>query len=280
MNNLYILIFTGLISTIAIYIDKHLINKGISRKDYFYYMCVSMIPFSLIMILINYFTTGLKFKISIIPIILLVVAMVLRYFKQKAVAGIGKKLDPFENAAYMSLGILFAYIIDIIIGSRTFSIINLISVLITLLGLFLLADIKIKNKQLQKDIIIKIIGELSLGYVAYFILKFWSNAIYILLLNLFLTLIFSKDYKISYHKKNKEIIKWVFIQQSFGFFYIYLYNYLSSMSVTLSSYVKPITIVFAFIISFFFKEEKRKPKIKDLISIILISIGICLINLK
>ena len=280
MNDLYILIFTGLISTIAIYIDKHLINKGISRKDYFYYMCVSMIPFSLIMILINYFTTGLKFKISIIPIILLVVAMVLRYFKQMAVAGMSKKLDPFENAAYMSLGILFAYIIDIIIGSRTFSIINLISVLITLLGLFLLADIKIKNKQLQKDIIIKIIGELSLGYVAYFILKFWSNAIYILLLNLFLTLIFSKDYKISYHKKNKEIIKWVFIQQSFGFFYIYLYNYLSSMSVTLSSFVKPISIVFTFFVSFFFKEERRKPKIKDLISIILISIGVCLINLK
>ena len=58
MNNLFLLLLTGFISTIATYIDKHLINKGISRKDYFYYMCLSMIPFSLLTIIINYFTIG------------------------------------------------------------------------------------------------------------------------------------------------------------------------------------------------------------------------------
>ena len=278
MNSVLILVFTGLINTIAIYIDKHLINFGISRKDYFYYMCLSMIPFAFIMFIINYFTVGIKFKLNIIPMLLLIIAMIVRYFKQNAVAGIIKKLDPFENTAYMSLGLLLAYIIDIVIGVRSFSVINLLSIFTTLTGVFLLADIKLKNKRLQKDIIIKIIGELLLGYIAYFILKYWSNAIYILLLNFFLTLIFSKDYNINYHKTNKNIIKWVFIQQTFGFFYIYLYNYLSSISVTLSSYIKPITIVFAFIISFFFKEEERKPKFIDLIAIILIVIGVCILN--
>lgn len=278
MNNLFLLLLTGLISTIATYIDKHLINKGISRKDYFYYTCLSIIPFSLLTIIINYFTTGLKFKINIVCILLLLLAMIIRYFKQLAVAGIGKCLDPFENLAYLSTGIIFAYIIDIIIGAKKFAFINLISIILTIIGVFLLSDIKLKNKKLQKDIIIKIIGELSLGYIAYYLLKYWSNAIYILLLNLFLTLIFCKDYIISSYKKNSQIIKWVFIQQGFGYLYIYLYNYLSSFSVTTSSYIKPVTIIFAFIFAFFYKEQKRKPKIKDFLAIILIATGVCLIN--
>ena len=278
MNNLFLLLLTGFISTIATYIDKHLINKGISRKDYFYYMCLSVIPFSLFTATINYFTTGLKFEINIVPIFLLLLAMIIRYFKQLAVVGIGKYLDPFENLAYLSTGIIFAYIIDVIIGIKDFTIINLLSIILTMIGAFLLADIKLKNKVLQKERIIKIIGELSLGYIAYYILKYWSNAIYILLLNLFLTLIFCKDYSISSYKKNNQIIKWVFIQQTFGYLYIYLYNYLSSFSVTTSSYVKPVTIIFAFIFAFFFKEQKRKPKIKDFLAISLIVSGIILIN--
>lgn len=280
MNNLFLLALTGFFSAISIYIDKHLINKGISRKDYFYYMCLSMIPFSIVTIIINYFTIGLHFSFNIIPILLLLLAMIVRYFKQMAVAGIGRKLDPFENIAYLSIGLLFAYIIDIIIGVRNFSLVSLISIMLTLVGIFILADVKIKNRELQKDIIIKIIGELLLGYLAYFILKYWSNSIYIFLLNFLLTLIFSYDYPIKYHKKNKDIIKWVFIQQSFGFIYIYLYNYLSSIAVTLSSFVKPVTLVLAFILAFFFKEEKRKPRFLDLISILLIVSGICLININ
>lgn len=45
-----LVISAATISTIATYIDKHLIKKGISRNDYFYYMCLSMIPFSMAMI--------------------------------------------------------------------------------------------------------------------------------------------------------------------------------------------------------------------------------------
>lgn len=278
MNNIYILLLTSIMSGISTYIDKHLINIGITRKDYFYYMCLTMIPFSIVMIIITYFIGNIKFEFSIIPIILLICAMIMRYIKQLSVVGIIQKLDPFENLSYLSIGIIFAYIIDIIIKVRSFSIISLLAIIITLLGILMISDVKIKNKILQKDIFIKIIGELSLAYIAHFILKYWSNAIYILLLNLSLTLIFSKNYKLEYHKNNKRIIKWAFIQQIFGFAYIYFYNYLSSKSVTISSYVKPITLLLTLIFAFFFKEG-RKPKFKDLISILLIVIGICLINI-
>ncbi len=117
-----------------------------------------------------------------------------------------------------------------------------------------------------------------MGYVAHYILKYWSNAIYILLLNLSLTILFSKGYTWKYHKERKNIIKWVFIQQSFGFFTVYLGNYLSSNSVTLYQFVKPITIVLTIIMAYFMKTQEKKPKLKDLFAVFLVAVGIGLLN--
>lgn len=98
-----IVILNAFISTIAQYIDKHLVNKGITRKDYFYYMCLSMIPFAAIMIVIETINGNAKFEFNIIPIALLIVAMFLRYNKQQAVQGSIKYLNPYEVSTYLSL---------------------------------------------------------------------------------------------------------------------------------------------------------------------------------
>lgn len=97
-------------------------------------------------------------------------------------------------------------------------------------------------------------------------------------MNLSLTIIFSKGYNWNYHKEHKNIIKWVFIQQSFGFFTVYLGNYLSSNSVMLYQYVKPITIVFTILMAYFIKTETKKPKVKDIFAVGLVAIGIELLN--
>lgn len=269
---------TSVVSCISTYVDKHLMNLGISRKDYFYYMCFSMIPFSFVMVIIEIILGQFKFEFAIIPIIALVFAMIVRYFKQISLAGMGQKLEPFENLSYMSLGIILAYIVDVLMGTRDFSFLCVIFIFIILVGVFNLSNAKLRLKKLKKDLIIRIIGEVALGFIANVMLRYWSNAFYIFALNTLLTIIFSKNYSIKYHKKHKKIIKWVFIQQSFGFFYIYLYNYLSSISVTTSNLVRPITIILSFICAFFIKEIKRKPKFKDMISIIFIVLGVVLIN--
>lgn len=274
-----VVFITALISSIAIYIDKHLVNKGISRKDYFYYMCFSMVPFSIIMIIVEAVNNGIKFEFNIIPIILLIIAMVLRYKKQHTIVGCLTHLNPYESSTYMSLGIILAFIIDSIIGVKQFNLISIASITLTLIGVFTIADVKLNIKSLQKDLLIRIICEVGLGYVAHYILKYWSNAIYILLLNLSLTVLFSKGYTWKYHKEHKNIIKWVFIQQSFGFFTVYLGNYLSSNSVTLYQFVKPITIVLTIIMAYFMKTQEKKPKLKDLFAVFLVAVGIGLLNI-
>lgn len=105
MNNLlliYIVILAGICGAIGQYVDKYLVNKGITRKDYFYYMCLSMIPFSIIMIIVEYCTNQLKFELNFISVILLIIAMFLRYKKQHTIVGCLKYLNPYEDSAYLT----------------------------------------------------------------------------------------------------------------------------------------------------------------------------------
>ena len=241
-------------------------------------MCLSMIPFAAIMVAIETINGNAKFEFNIIPIGLLIVAMFLRYNKQHAVQGSLKYLNPYEVSTYMSLGIILAFIVDSVLGIKEFTITAVLSIFITLLGVFILADVKLKIKELQKDLIVRILCEVALGYVAHYMLKHWSNAVYILLLNLFLTLMFSKGYDFKYHRAHKNIIKWVFLQQSFGFFTVYLGNYISSNSVTLYQYVRPVGIVFTIFVAFLLKNIDRKPKLKDLFAVTLVAIGLLLLN--
>ena len=275
---IYIVILAGIFGAIGQYLDKHLVNIGISRKDYFYYMCLTMIPFSLLMVGVEYFTGKLKFEFGIIPISLIIIAMFLRYNKQQTIVGCLKYLNPYEDSAYLTLSIIIAFIVDILLGIENLGIISILSILLTVFGVFVIADSKIKIRNLQKDLIIRIITSLLMSYITHFILQYLSNAVFILVLNLMLVIIFSNRYSFKYHKEHKNIIKWVFIQQIFGFASLYLSNYLSSNSVTLSSYVRPTSIIAVVVISMFYKDKNKKPTIKQILGIILVVIGICLIR--
>lgn len=273
-----LIISAALFGAIGQYIDKHLVNMGISRKDYFYYMCLSMLPFAGIMIAIEVATNQFKFSFEIIPILLLVVAMFLRYNKQKTIVGCLTHLNPYEDSAYLTLGLLIAFIIDILLGIQSLRIISVISIILTIVGVFLIANAKLKIKSLSLDILIRIATSLLMGYVTHYILNYWSNAMFLFVLNLLLTLIFSKDYKFNYYKRQRSIIKWVFIQQAFGFTSLYLSNILMSNSVTLSNYVRPTSIIIVLLIALMFKDKEKRPTIRQVFGIILIVTGICLIK--
>ena len=151
-----LIISAALFGAIGQYIDKHLVNMGISRKDYFYYMCLSMLPFAGIMIAIEVATNQFKFSFEIIPILLLVVAMFLRYNKQKTIVGCLTHLNPYEDSAYLTLGLLIAFIIDVLLGIQSVRIISVISIILTIVGVFLIANAKLKIKSLRLDILIRI----------------------------------------------------------------------------------------------------------------------------
>lgn len=273
-----LIISAALFGAIGQYIDKHLVNMGISRKDYFYYMCLSMLPFAGIMIAIEVATNQFKFSFEIIPILLLVFAMFLRYNKQKTIVGCLTHLNPYEDSAYLTLGLLIAFIIDVLLGIQSLRIISVISIILTIVGVFLIANAKLRIKSLRLDILIRIATSLLIGYVTHYILNYWSNAMFLFVLNLLLTLMFSKDYKFNYYKRQRSIIKWVFIQQAFGFTSLYLSNILMSNSVTLSNYVRPTSIIIVLLIALMFKDKEKRPTIRQVFGIILIVTGIFLIK--
>lgn len=55
-----LIILAAFISTIGTYIDKLLVKKGITKGDYFYYMCLTMVPFSIIMIIVEITTRNVQ----------------------------------------------------------------------------------------------------------------------------------------------------------------------------------------------------------------------------
>lgn len=275
---IFLILTSSIFTAIGSYLDKYLVNLGISRDDYFYYMSFSLVPFALIMMGIEYFSHALKFSLNIIPIVLLLVAMILRYYKQHTIVGYLKYLTPYEASAYLTLGLVLAFFIDVVIGTEEFTVFSVISVFITVFGVFLLADTKLKLKDLRKDLLLRIFTSLLLGYVTYFILQYWSNAFFMFIMNLLLTILFSKGYNISYHKRHKKIIFWVFIQQFFGFLALYFSNFLAATSVTLSSYVKPVSIVLVLLLAFFMKKGEIKPSLKQVLAIVMIAGGVFLIN--
>lgn len=273
-----LIISAALFAAIGQYVDKHLVNMGISRKDYFYYMCLSMLPFAGLMIVMEIATGQFRFSFEIIPVLLLLVAMFLRYTRQKTIVGCLTYLNPYEDSAYLTLGLIIAFIVDVIIGTQTLDVVSVISILLTIVGVFMVANSKLRIKSLRIDLIVRIAASLLIGYVTYFILDYWSNAAFILVLNLLLTLIFSKDYKLSYHKKHKKIIKWVFVQQTFGFAATYLGNILISKSVTLSNYVRPMSLIIILLIALMLKGKDKRPTMKQAFGVILIVAGVFLIK--
>lgn len=204
--------------------------------------------------------------------------MYIRYKRQNSIVGCLTYLSPYEQSAYLCLGIIISFIIDTIIGVKQFNLNAIISIILTLSGVFILADTKLRIKSLQKDLMIRILFTVAMGYVTYYILNYWSNAMFIFVLNLLLIIIFAKRYTIKYHIENKNIIKWTFIQQTFGFFSTYIGNYISSISVMMNSYIRPVEIVISTIIAIFMKNSEKKPRVIDLFAIILVAIGVGLIG--
>lgn len=113
-----------------------------------------------------------------------------------------------------------------------------------------------------------------MSYATHFILEYLSNAIFILILNLILTIIFSKRYSFAYYKEHRNTIRWVLAHQIFRFCLLYLDNYLSSNYLTRSCYVSTIVVVIILI----FLDKDKKPTLKQILEIILVVTGIYLID--
>lgn len=278
MSFFSLILLSATLSTIGTYIDKKIIDKGISKKDYFYYMCVTMIPFAIISLLLELKTHTFRFEINFLFVILLVIAGVIRYIKQKSFVGCYRKLEPYELKTYMSITLIICFIIDLIIGVQVFNVWKLLSIVLIIFGVILAREVKISLKKVNKDLLIRIISDVGMGYITYMALKYCSNSVFILLLNLMLVLFFTPIYKpYKDNKVTKKIFGLILLQQTFGFTYTYINNYLSSQSVTLSKFVLPISLVLILIFAFVLKRDK-KPNIKNIIGIVIVALGTLLIN--
>ena len=254
------------------YAEKRTVSAGASRRDFFFYSCLCLVPFAAIMLAL----TPFYFHFSWILILLLLASLLLRYGKLTAIVSTVEHLVPYESEAYMCLGVILAYIVDCAIGIKTLTPWGIASVAIALFGVFLIADVKLRIKMLRTNLIIRIICDVALGYCARYALLYCSNAMYILLANAMVILIWGWRYKFSDHKANRKIVKLVVVQQFLGFICLFLGNIVAQQSVTYYAFIRPISLAVCVIIAFFRKNDARRPRLKDAAAIACIIAGIAL----
>lgn len=276
--------FTSIFWAISSYAEKRTVRTGVSRRDFFFYSCLSLIPFAAIMLIFtqifsNIFPVYFK-PVYFIPsfwiIPILAGSVLLRYGKLTAIVSTVEKLVPYESEAYMCLGIILAYITDSVTGIKSFTYWGVLSILLAVAGVFLIADVKLQIKKLRINLIIRLVCDVGLGYITRFALMFFSNSLYILILNAIIVLICFHRYKLSSYKENFPVIKLVLIQQFWGFICLFLGNIAAQQSVTAYAFIRPITLAFCVLTAFITKKEERTPKIKDLGAVALIIGGIYL----
>ena len=264
--------FTSVFWAAQSYAVKKTVSTGISRRDFFFYSCLCLIPFAAVMLIFThvYFTP----TFWLIPIF--IVSVFLRYGKQISEASTMEKLVPYESEAYMCLGVILAYIIDCIASIKLFTLWGSLSILFAVTGVFLISDVKLRIKKLRLNLIIRIVCDVGLGFVTRYALLFCSNSLYILLLNSIIVLIWAHKYKLSSYKDNFCVIKLVVIQQFLGFICLFLGNMAAQQSVTAYAFIRPLALAFCILAAFVTKKEARIPKIKDFAAGALIIGGICL----
>jgi len=263
--------FTSVFWTVQSYAEKRTVSAGISRRDFFFYSCLCLVPFSAITLIF----TPVYFEPSIWLLPIFATSILLRFGKMTSIVSTMEKLVPYESEAYMCLGVILAYIIDCVAGIKVVSHWGILSVVLAIGGVFLIADVKLQIKKLRKNLIIRIICDVGLGYLARYALLFCSNALYILLLNAIIVLIWFHRYKLSSYKENFPVIKLVLIQQFLGFICLFLGNIAAQQSVTEYSFIRPITLTFCVLTAFVTKKESRTPSFKDFAAVLLIAGGVC-----
>ena len=133
---------TSVFWAIQSYAEKKTVSTGVSRRDFFFYSCLCLIPFAAVMVFFTPFYLSFHYIFGIIFLL----SIILRYGKMTAIVSTVERLVPYESEAYMSLGVILAYTADCVLGVKTFSPWGALSILIALFGVFLIADVKLQIK--------------------------------------------------------------------------------------------------------------------------------------
>lgn len=275
-----LILLSAALLSVGTYVDKMIIDEGISRSNYFYYMCLTMIPFSMCSLGMELVNGFFHFELNLSLILLLIAAAILRYCRQNSFVSCYRELQPFEFESYMTLSLVFSFIFDVVLGVQNFHVMKLISIILILVGILMVNSLKFQLKGIGKNLLIRIFCELVTGYIIFAALRQCSNSLFILLLNLSLTLIFTPIYR-SWKKEvriGKKLFWLIMLQQAFGFTVTYLNNHLSSKSVTLSQFVSPVSLLIIMVAAMFMKSKKR-PSFLNGAGIVLASAGVILMNM-
>ena len=259
------------------FINKKLITRGMTAKEYFYYVTLALVPFSALFFFIYPFQIAFSFT----AFLLLIASVGVRALNSLSLLQSLKTVTPLTISVYSTMAILISYFIDVFIGAVSFEIFQLLAIVIVVIGTVIIA---LKNitvlKQVKLPVIMRVFSEMLKGYLGYFILKHMNVSTYIFLMAVITTLIMLPITKQMIAKFNTQKMKYATLSQAVGVISLILSNLLAKSSATLFMLNVPATLIITLLLSYVIKKDVgSKPTLLELIGSVVVVAGLTLFSI-
>lgn len=273
----FLLLLTAGVDSGTGFMQKKLMTRGLSPKEYFYYVTLPLVPLSAMLFLFYPFT----FAFSLVAIMLLIASAVVRAVSIVTFSKALKNITPLTISIYSTMAVLITYTIDLMIGALRFNIVHLFALSLVALGSFVII---LRNtgafKGVKTSVIIRVLTEVLKGYLAYFTLMYLNNAMYIFgmaVLTSVVILFFTKKFTNNYFNKNK--LKDSAFTQMFGVIGLTFGNLLAQSSATLFMLKAPATLVVTLFLSYIIRKDVGNLPTKiELIGSVIVITGLTLFS--
>jgi len=273
----FLLLGSALTNSSVGFINKKLITRGMTAKEYFYYVTLALVPFSALFFFIYPFQIAFSFT----AFLLLIASVGVRALNSLSLSSSLKSITPLTLSVYSTMAILISYFIDVFIGAVSFEILQLLAIVIVVIGTVIIA---LKNitvlKQVKLPVIIRVFSELLKGYLAYFTLKHMNVSTYTFLMAVVTTILLLPVTKQIITRFNSQKMKHATIAQSVGVVSLILSNLLAKSSATLFMLNVPATLIITLLLSYIIKKDVgSKPTLLELIGSIVVVAGLTLFSI-
>lgn len=275
---LLLLLSASIGAGVTIY-GKTKIDKGLSPKKFIFIQTFSMVLINGILFLFYPF----EFAFSVTAVSLILGNALLRILGVTLGADNLRHISALEHAAYTSFAIFVTYIIDVLLGSNVLTVLGAGSIVLVVAGSVLMAK-GLSFKKVGWKLIVRIVCNVSRGYIAYYALNFAGvgNVTFIFLTFVASALLLLPFYKyFNSEKITKADWKFSFTSQSLSLIAFISSNVLAKDSATLYMLVRPMNMVLLFFASLLMKKQSKNQLSKmQFVGALVIILGIALFTIN
>lgn len=249
------------------FFTKRVTEEGVKPKSFLFSLIVSMTLLSGLSFIFIPFEIE---QIELWVLGLIILAAMLRALRLFAFTKSLKDVTPLELSSIISLSVVVTYALDLLIGSQSFSILAIISLIFAIVGSALVSKGSLGFSKAKWALLLQLAATVGGGYLGYIILQYTNSATYMFLMSVVTTVALLPLYK--KFEPSKLSLKRGAQIQVLGFISFIMVALLIAESTTLYLLGRPFSMALTFLFTYTFKkgvgEKPTKIQIVGALSVL------------